>query len=507
MTSMNPFSDNFLNYDDLPIDFTEKFEIQAHLPSPNSDSTGLHTNSVSPPYPIQQDYLAFDVNDQEFIKTQNLYPSYQNQDIFNEVYFEQDGSVSEKSKRIQKRNAAKERTMNKKGATVSFSGVDSGLLPEGYDDPNLDERSKKKMIQMVRNRISAQNSRDRKKNHLSKIEEQNRLLEEHNKSLLNEKYALVQEINGLKEANNRLYQENQSLRQNSSCSSCGGSKDDKYDLEKDNVYIQDSNEEGIPMGGFSGLTSPRLARFSSAGKGFLGFFAVVAFVGFVAVVNVQQGNPAIHFSTQRVLETDNQLKALDTTDVYMNHLDLSSSLVLTNIGQIKNQFELNYEPTFKSHFQNLALSGYIQSNFTYLPNPRATNIHPNAIIQYDAFKESNLRRRTPTIISQTLPVISDGASNLSHTATLFCPSGLEFFDNQNQLSNPDDGYRTNELDLENAEYLQLLVPKSTITRHDTKHIITDIYGIPIGSENRSDEGLLEIWVKVFHMREIHSTYN
>jgi len=50
---MNPFSDNFLNYEENPLDFDKLRETDFSLTSPNSDSTAFYGNSVSPP---QQQY-------------------------------------------------------------------------------------------------------------------------------------------------------------------------------------------------------------------------------------------------------------------------------------------------------------------------------------------------------------------------------------------------------------------------------------------------------------------
>jgi len=60
---MNPFSDSFLNYEDTPLNFDNLRETDFSLTSPNSDSTGFHGNSVSPPeqqYFMPQDQFQSD---------------------------------------------------------------------------------------------------------------------------------------------------------------------------------------------------------------------------------------------------------------------------------------------------------------------------------------------------------------------------------------------------------------------------------------------------------------
>ena len=194
-----------------------------------------------------------------------------------------------RSKRIQKRTEAKERTKVKQEAKAFFEGIDTKFLPEGYDDPNLDERSKKKMIQMVRNRISAQNSRDRRKNRLEQLEEINSQLNKDISVLNQEKNGLIQQLNNLQNSNNLLFQENQSLKNSSMCSSCGrsqngGESTSQNDEETALFTSDDSGPEG-----FSGLASPTLSRFASSGKGFLGFFAFAAVVSCVVIMGVQTG--------------------------------------------------------------------------------------------------------------------------------------------------------------------------------------------------------------------------
>jgi len=54
--------------------------------------------------------------------------------------------------------------------TISITEIPQKYIPEGFNQTNLDEKSKKKMVQMIRNRISAQNSRDRKKAYRKKLE-------------------------------------------------------------------------------------------------------------------------------------------------------------------------------------------------------------------------------------------------------------------------------------------------------------------------------------------------
>jgi len=192
-----------------------------------------------------------------------------------------------KNKRIMKRKIAKERTKTKQDVTAFLEGVDSKFIPEGFDDPNLDEKTKKKMIQMVRNRISAQNSRDRKKVHMMKLEDINTKLIMEKDALVKEREILVGEIQRLQQTNTVLYEENQTLKNGNICSLCRRPQNGEQSSQNDEENHLISTDDSI-QGGFSGLNSPVLQRFASGGRGFMTFFAFAAFVSLVVVMNVQQ---------------------------------------------------------------------------------------------------------------------------------------------------------------------------------------------------------------------------
>jgi len=187
-----------------------------------------------------------------------------------------------------KRQIAKERTKTKQDYTAFLEGVDSKFLPEGFDDPNLDEKTKKRMVQMVRNRISAQNCRDRKKVHMMKLEDINTKLVQEKDALIKERTNLIDEMQRLQQANHALYEENQTLKNGNICSLCRRAQNgETYQNEDENQIA--STEDSL-TGGFSGLNSPVLQRFASGGRGFMTFFAFAAFVSLIVVMNVQQ-NP------------------------------------------------------------------------------------------------------------------------------------------------------------------------------------------------------------------------
>lgn len=56
--------------------------------------------------------------------------------------------------------------------------------------------------------------------------------------------------------------------------------------------------------------------------------------------------------------------------------------------------------------------------------------------------------------------------------------------------------------LESAEFLQLLVPRSTLARYNVNNNLSGMYGIPFDNEGE-DNSMLEIWCKVFMIRELN----
>jgi len=70
---MNPFSENFLNYDDIQVDFDKFADTDFSLTSPNSDSTTIYAQTHSPP--VQNEYYALQTQQTDFHQYENSYSS------------------------------------------------------------------------------------------------------------------------------------------------------------------------------------------------------------------------------------------------------------------------------------------------------------------------------------------------------------------------------------------------------------------------------------------------
>ena len=198
--------------------------------------------------------------------------------------------MSVKSKRILKREKAKQRAQARAPKITEdtlFTGdIPAKYIPEGFYNPDVDEKTKKKMLQMVRNRISAQNSRDRKK-------QQAQHLEEKNNELKQENFGLKNRVNEQDEIIKALRKENEELK--NSLINALRSKDTEHlqnDTLRSDVLQNDlfghSDRDTQHTGespNLSGRTSPIMRRHFQSG-GFMKYslalatiFAVVMFTG------------------------------------------------------------------------------------------------------------------------------------------------------------------------------------------------------------------------------------
>jgi hypothetical protein len=512
---MNQYCETFIDYDEDGVKLDKMEDHEFSLTSPNSDSTGLFPSTHSPNY--QNYYQQTDQPPLDYLSYENEFLM-QQQHPYQNVYREDGTEVStgfhpgseekvlNKSKRISKRNEAKERTKARQDAASFFQGVDSKFLPEGYDDPNLDEKTRKKMIQMVRNRISAQNSRDRKKMFMNQLEDVNAKLREEISSLNNDKAILMNQVGRLQEDQNRLLHENEALKQNQICPSCRRLQNGEIGQNEDEIF-QPSTEESLQGGGLSTLSSPILSRFSSNTRGFFGFAFTLATIMGIAIL-VMNGQPKGEFILKgaqnvketRLLEVKNEVCR---GSVYLDPREtpISKSLILQNMEPFQENFNISYEAEFKSHLQRAMMLEKAHDEGSLMQFDDLET--ENGIVDYNYFKASNLRRKNPTIMAKTLTLSNHISADNSQTSTLFCPSGYELFNSEhNDLK--DRGLRKRTLDLEKADYIQLFVP-SKMARYNIRNSTEDLHDLPLLTEEGDENSMLEIWCKVFLIRELTST--
>jgi len=205
------------------------------------------------------------------------------------VKIECEEKLVSRTKRIQKREKAKQRLKVKQEASSPMlSSVNSKYIPEGFDNPDLDEKTRRKMVQMIRNRISAQSSRDRKKAYMMQLEDAKALLAEENSKICQEKESLMKQLKKLEKTQRKLQSENQELKKNmeKTCQKCGQSKCNPTNKD------QCSNESFSQM--LSTLTGNDMMKFSEGNKSYKKAMTLATMISIMMVMNiVQQGNSSL----------------------------------------------------------------------------------------------------------------------------------------------------------------------------------------------------------------------
>jgi hypothetical protein len=433
---------------------------------------------------------------------------------------EPESKLNNRSKRIQKREKAKERVKTKttKSSNTKASAkqkeelstedllqqVDARFIPEGFNDPDLDDKTRKKMIQMIRNRVSAQNSRDRKKVYLQQLEETNNQLTEETVRLEKEKVVLM---NKLKEAEltcQKFREENETLKRKNLCIKCGCT----LDIQSPN---SSSSEENSPI-----------LRRSHAGGNFFGLGMSFAFIFCILLVfngdyfnggGLTQGGQAPRATTMHalaniatkletcVMPEGLQAAPLRTKELAQSlaemQLQLGGAPILEKIKPHMDQFKRYHENVYRAYENNKAV---VDLSEKMLEN-RAYSL--SSFGSYDHHTGAFLEEEKPSIITTK-----------NKTSTLFCPNGFEFFTQNTRVPMEEEkGESTlrfsngiedlsvgKTLDLEKADFVQLLVPKNMIGRYGINEISSET-GIPI-IPDVEDKTLIEVWAKIYAVRDL-----
>lgn len=222
---MDLISDHFISYDE---DFTVKQEkasdpeVSFTLPfSLASDSTSFYPSFINPSLrnmlensdlTIKQ---SIHIEEKQTLKRSKPFkiikPKRESLNDPIEVKIEPEKKIITNSRREYRREVAKKKCQRKKEAKSFLSTYGANLTPEGLSNLNVDEKTGKKLLQMIRNRISAQNSRDRRKTYLQTLEHAKDVLLHENNHLSEEKNDLFEEVKRLRETNMRLLKEREVL--------------------------------------------------------------------------------------------------------------------------------------------------------------------------------------------------------------------------------------------------------------------------------------------------------
>lgn len=256
---MDPFCDNFISYESLPSPNFEAFaDPNFSMTSPFSDSVDSYShfpdffpktiqNLLDPDAPAQKDFTQtskapntkkskpfqisknilkifwlFLVKPQKVENVPVVQPEERLDytDIPTPVYpadidSESENKLSNRSKRIAKVAKAKGRSTPTQSSEEFLQNVDFRLIPEGFGDPAIDHKTQKKMLKMIKNRVSAQNSRDKKKVQMLELEDKNNAYAEENRMLHQERNILLEKLEKLEADYALLRKENESMRHSS----------------------------------------------------------------------------------------------------------------------------------------------------------------------------------------------------------------------------------------------------------------------------------------------------
>jgi len=508
----SPFSENSDSTGVFPA-FLPK-TIQNLLDPDDSQFPQAQIHSKGSPQQISSPFYTVQSKKDDFTDPSEVTDSVDQYEFFNnsEENEERETKLNSRSKRIQKREKAKERVKTKttKNTTTKASAkpkeelsnedfllqVDAKFIPEGFDDPDMDDKTRKKMIQMIRNRVSAQNSRDRKKVYLQQLEENNTHLSEANARLIKEKENILKQLKEAEATCQKFKEENEALRRNNLCLKCGCT------LE---IQSPTSSEESVPV-----------IRRSHAGGNFFGLGMSFAFIFCILLFfngdffgAGSQGGQSARVTTMNALTKIVNRMDLETCIVpertSLPAQELAATVaemlldapIMNKIKPRMDQFKKHHENVYRAYENNKAvidLSEKMLENRVYsLSNSYAYGHHTGAFLEEEK----------PSVISTK-----------NKTSTLFCPNGFEFFTQNSQvameeeklestqnLSNGMESFSVGKtLDLEKADYVQILLPKNMIGRYGVTENSSET-GIPI-IPDVEDKTLIEVWAKIYAVRDL-----
>lgn len=210
-----------------------------------------------------------------------------------EVKIESDDKLVSRTKRILKREKAKQRIKTKQEGNISMPFPINTTASDVVNDPDLDDKTKKKMIQMIRNRISAQSSRDRKKVYMVQLEDAKSLLVDENSRLNLEKEVLLKEFRKLEETQRKLKSENEGLKRTMAQNNGLGSQfsrdgDSNSETTEDDCEGQDFSNmfKTIVGSGFGKMTGNNKKLYKST-------LALATMISVVMMLNIAKQGGAI----------------------------------------------------------------------------------------------------------------------------------------------------------------------------------------------------------------------
>jgi hypothetical protein len=372
----------------------------------------------------------------------------------------------------------------------TISDISSKYIPEGFNDPDLDDKTKKKMIQMIRNRISAQNSRDRKKMYVQQLEALQQKLADESRMNFERSKKLQEENKRLIAMNAQLMEENLRLKScnTHTCANCGHSTD----ASSINSPLSNENPPSPNYNPFSG--SPKSKAFAS-------FFCVATIISCLMYNNLASQGITLPNSTGlqpfRALGEANDMIKVEEADPCMvkmeSDLNNFGESILKNIRPLKEEFQQNHLAVYQDMEK--------KQGFCVKETQPAVKIEEDehAVIDYRPLSQNFLSKEASGE-KKNLPVLSNSNIN-KEASTLFVHNGIQLLDEDEKRGGLEED--KSKSDLKNNEFLQLIVPRHSLKNLNLRDFVHTFSNM-IQDGNNDENSMLELWVKVFYVRELSS---
>jgi len=189
---------------------------------------------------------------------------------------------------------------------------------------------------------------------------------------------------------------------------------------------------------------------------------------------------------EKPVEADTEI--LEELEKTFKNLEFGQTEILNKIKPLMEQFDSHHESLYMNFENNSDIINLSQ-------------------LQQQALDDSS--RKITDYKNNTF--LGKEIKNKNKTSTLFCPSGFEFFRNspkadiQEEINNHPSYSNTltkrKTLDVEKAEYVQLLLPKYSIGQ---VNMMDNSNGTNLPTYQKFDEesSLVEVWCKIFAIRDL-----
>jgi len=503
---MSFVTDDFISYNEQLLIKQEKLSID------DDSIIGSSTSESTPPYPSSMDQAfqnLLHANDQSLTLEPFTYASLmaapqkkqpfkiirtQKQEIIKastetfEVKIESEDKLVSRTKRIQKREKAKQRLRIKQEASPALSSVNSKYIPDGFDNPDLDDKSKRKMVQMIRNRISAQNSRDRKKHYMMQLEEAKSILADENNKLSNEKGLLLKQLKKLEKNQKKLQHENADLKKcwEENCKKCGQNKGFNC-MEEEEPEGQSTLSKILNK-----ITAPIMNKLPEGQKPFnKKTMTLATIISIVMVMNiVQQGTTLLQSGTG---------KPKSTSSIGQIQKKILQEAIAANLPGDKSAENLELVERILPLMQKFGESQYnLESN---LEKEDATNenqiegtVDASSFIKLEDFGEFNEMKpmdflaafkKRPNGFSfdeDDMLFPEDNADKKSQTSTYFSAHPFDYCNNDGKINLEEE----QEVEIKNFGLGKLQFTQSGIKRQFTAD-----------DQKKNENNLLTSWSGVF----------